>query len=244
MKKIISKLGLILLLVIHVHATLNGQIRLGVKGGASLTGVSLITNGNNGIGTGFNFNERKAGKFFYGGITFDMKLGKSFRLQPSVLYSEKGWRQETYFGQNLILGWYTDFEFQYIELPVLALFTAPAGSGKAYIGTGPYFTYGLSGTSKTIFPTGGPPTREMEIIFDKDDQQQGTYHEVANRIDYGLSSVIGYEFNFGLQFEFGYDLGLREIFQKPDHGDLLYESKYSVLKLGVGFMLNRVRKSK
>ena len=243
MKKFINKTIATLVFIFLFHTVLTAQMRLGVKGGASLTGVSLLTSGNNGTGTGFNFNKRRTENGYYGGVTLDMKLGKSFRLQPSVLYSQKGWRQDTYFGQDLILGWYTTYKFQYIEVPIQFLFTAPAGNGRAYIGTGPYITYGLKGQSTTVFPaTGGPPTQEKEIVFDKDNQQPGA--DVANRMDFGLSSVLGYEFNFGLQIEVGYDFGFREIFQKPEHGSLLYESKYSILKFGAGFMINRTRKSK
>ena len=87
--------------------------------------------------------------------------------------------------------------FNYIQLPLYALYHHPVGSsGAIYGGLGPYFAYGIGGKSKSPGFS---------------DDTFGEDHGGYKRFDAGLGFKAGYEFNMGLYVDLTYEFGLANI---------------------------------
>ncbi len=69
------------------------------------------------------------------------------------------------------------------------------GSGKAFIGAGPYAGYGISAKSGGV------------NLFKKNNE---TGKASMNRFDYGVGGIIGYDFNKNWQINASYQFGLAD----------------------------------
>lgn len=112
------------------------QTKVGVRAGMNLSGVHLVD------AQGY---KQKGGMIprFQAGLTVDIPIAVDFYVQPAVLYSGKGFRQDG--------GWLAsaDAEFKatasYFEVPVNLLYTPQVGGGNLIVGAGPYVAYGTGG---------------------------------------------------------------------------------------------------
>jgi Outer membrane protein beta-barrel domain len=141
-----KKILLTLITIVAINATVNAQMRFGVKGGLNLANVS-ITNAS-GI-------TPKSSLFFHGGIVLDASLSESISIQPNLLFSQKGYSLDA-------SGATSKATFNYIEIPVNFLYNA---TDALTIGAGPYLGYALSGSAKTTI---NGQTRTDDIDFDND----------------------------------------------------------------------------
>jgi hypothetical protein len=80
----------------------------------------------------------------------------------------------------------------YLEVPVDVMYHHPAGPGELRGGLGPYFAYGIGGTSGTVSSFG---------------ENNGGF----KRFDAGLSFLLGYKLSNGVSLDLGYDLGLANV---------------------------------
>jgi hypothetical protein len=80
----------------------------------------------------------------------------------------------------------------YLEVPVDVMYHYPAGPGELRGGLGPYFAYGIGGTSGTVSSFG---------------ENNGGF----KRFDAGLSFLLGYKLSNGVSLDLGYDLGLANV---------------------------------
>lgn len=242
-----QKIFFLFLLSILLANSGSAQIRVGVKSGLLNPGITFLS-------SNFDVSEtseiatiyvdRYPGIRLMGGVLLDFKMGNLFTLRPNILYKNKTWED------NKIIEFRNgrtnsdsseEYHIKYIEVPVHIIYSSPLGDGKLYIGAGPYFSYALNGNYLyRARPADG--FKEEDIKFDiKQDNSSSPENNNLHRIDYGLSSVIGYEFTFGLLVDVGYDLGLRNIFVNPQPltGP---KSKYNVFTLCAGYLINRKRK--
>ncbi|MNJ97319.1 hypothetical protein D3C87_150620 [compost metagenome] len=168
MKKLI-----ILALGLFAAGAANAQapIRLGVKAGLNLPNI-IKDNGNNDFKTKIN-------PGFNAGVTLDINLIKGLAFTPELLYSTKGYKAETPFG---------DFTqtTSFIDLPILASINV-GGSGLNLV-VGPQVSFLLS--TKNKFES-GLGTAEQEIIEDKSDRFKkslvggliGFRYDINNKVD-------------------------------------------------------------
>lgn len=80
----------------------------------------------------------------------------------------------------------------YLEIPVDAVYHLPAGPGQIQAGLGPYFAYGIGGS------TGGSSSF-------------GENNGGFKRFDAGLNFLLGYKLPSGWSLRLGYDLGLANV---------------------------------
>jgi len=83
-----------------------------------------------------------------------------------------------------------------VEIPLYGIIQGELGSGKAFIGAGPYAGYGISAKlgGVSLFKENGTP--DMPAL---------------NRFDYGVGGIIGYEFDQHWQLKANYQFGLADL---------------------------------
>lgn len=161
------------------------------------------------------------------------------------MLSHKGWMLD--FKRRVQTGQYTyivvsddktKYTLSYIELPVLLLYSVPAGRGKGFIGGGGYVGYTLDTKQEIVGGNGNYPVVLKESTY------LDTNH---HKFDNGLAFLMGYEYGFGLFFSLMVQYGLQEVY-KNDRSDVWdargYKTQHRQLRLNVGYMFNRKRKAK
>ena len=191
---------IILSLVILVGVTLtqaNAQTALsgGIKTGANMSNFLL----NKMDGTE---SRMKVGAEFGGFMKIE--FSENFALQPELLFryqasdlKDKGTNAKT------------DFEYWGVELPVYAVGQIKMGTGKGFIGIGPYVGLG--------FDLKGKPGK---IDMYKHDME---------RFDFGGGALLGYEFNNDIIINAGYQIGFLDL--KKNAGEMRSQS----ISFGVGY---------
>ncbi|PRD56849.1 porin family protein [Sphingobacterium gobiense] len=83
-----------------------------------------------------------------------------------------------------------------IEMPIYGIVQGELGSGKAFIGAGPYVGYGIS-------------TKSNGVNLFKNNNEAG--RPTVNRFDYGVGGIIGYDFDKNWQINASYQFGLADL---------------------------------
>ncbi|HVI47296.1 MAG TPA: porin family protein [Chitinophaga sp.] len=189
------------------------QVRLGVKAGFSNAGMKFESN---------EYVQRKSG--WHAGVVADIAVAKNFSLQPQLLFSAKGYRSKELVspaGVTVLPSVTT--KLNYLELPVNFLYKPQVGSGRLFVGAGPYIAMGISGNAK------GDKTETVKVKFDgKENENDGKLH--AKRIDAGANFLAGYELKSGLFFSVNYSLGMSDVLPGS-------KSKANYFGISVGYLL-------
>lgn len=187
MKKII-----ILAIGLFAASAANAQspIRLGVKAGLNLPNI-IKDDGNNDFKTKIN-------PGFYAGVTLDINLIKGLAFTPEALYSTKGYKAETAFGD------YTQTT-SFIDIPILASINV-GGTGLNLV-VGPQVSFLLS--TKNKFETGFG-TAEEEIVEDKSDRFKKSLVGGLIGFRYDLSDKLDFHGRYALDFQKNNEDGSRE----------------------------------
>ncbi|WP_316816604.1 porin family protein [Pedobacter nyackensis] len=201
MKKII-----ILALGLFAAGAANAQspIRLGIKGGVNLPNI-IKDDGNNDFKT-------KVNTGFNAGITLDINLIKGLAFTPELLYSTKGYKAETVFG---------DFTqtTHFIDIPILASINI-GGSGLNLV-AGPQVSFLLS--TKNKFENGLGST-EQEIIENNSDRFKKSL----------LGGLIGFRYDVNEKFDIHGRYALDFQKNNEDGSRETPEFKNQVFSVGVG----------
>lgn len=83
-----------------------------------------------------------------------------------------------------------------VEIPLYGIVQGELGSGRAFIGAGPYVGYGISAKSGGI------------NLFKKNGE---TRKPAMNRFDYGVGGIVGYDFDKNWQINASYQFGLADL---------------------------------
>lgn len=174
MKKTILSLALLAFSGIAAHAqtaTATNDNHFGVKVGGSLTnfvGSDVSSSISNKIG-------------FHGGFVANIALGDRLSVQPELLYSMKGAKDEVSFGGTTFKATQT---LHYIELPIL-----------------------LKAKFNQFFVEAGP---QAGVLFDASVKTEGGSSSATESNKDQFNEVLfGYAAGFGYQLESGLMLGLR-----------------------------------
>jgi len=194
------------------------QATFGVRGGANLTNVS---------GDLKNEDRFENKVSFHGGVTLNFPVVEDFfSIQPELLYSRKGFKNNSEEFMNLLLQKRRRegrVDYNYLDLPVLGHFNA----GPLYFEFGPQLSYLLSVNNKTELYDGNGTRLSSETDAKSKD---------------GLSDFeIGYAAGLGFKASNGISLGIRyngafSDFVKEDlnfEGDLA-NARHSVFMLTLG----------
>lgn len=202
---------LLLLAITTVCNLVNAQTKVGIKAGVNFSNIMLEDeNGHKG--------ETQSMPGVQLGLTLDIPIAAAFFIQPGIMYSQKGFKQETggYYGKA------TDFKVNvsYIEMPVNFLYKPGLGIGNLLLGAGPYIGYGTNGTWKsynTILIGDIMTDNKGKTIF-KNDYMDGEFgnYLYGKPFDYGANVLVGYEFLNKLSVQFNAQLGLANLQPKLD----------------------------
>ena len=181
MKKFL-KVGLLAVLICFASSA-QAQVKIGAKAGfnaSSMSGWGDVMDKSLGSGIGYSAKFKPG---FHAGLMIQVNFPDSFFLQPELLFSNQGMKEELKMaGQKES----ENSTLNYLQLPIYAGCKFNAGPGlDVILGVGPYLAYGISGT---------------DDVFDGDDG-------MLKRFDAGLSAMAGIEFS-KFQITLGYDLGL------------------------------------
>lgn len=182
-------------------------LRLGVKGGLNFSNFRVDEIADNNIKAGLNL-----------GLFVRMPVSPTVSIQPELLYSSKGSKLRY---DNFLQGeGEYRFNFNYLELPVLGVFSIGENFN---IQAGPYIAY-LSSVNITDMEEDG----SIQGIADLRESS-------FNRLDYGLAAGIGFDFN-GFIAGARYTYGLNEVGKSNNlSGQLTNNSKNSVATIFIGF---------
>lgn len=168
----------------------SAQIRLGVKAGLNVPNI-IKGDGNNDFKT-------KVNPGFNAGVTLDIPLITGLAFTPELLYSTKGYKAETVFG---------DFTqtTSFIDIPILASINL-GGSGLNLV-AGPQVSFLMS--TKNKFETGFGTT-EQEIIEDKSDRFKKSLVGGLIGFRYDINEKIDIHGRYALDFQKNNENGSRE----------------------------------
>ena len=195
-----KKLTLLALFLAITQSLFAQSVNFGIKGGLN---ESYVDRGQLIVGNKGYFRPG-----FHAGAFVDFGFNK-WSIQPSLLYTVKGFKGTTDFVQNTpggpvnasIIGTRT---FNYLEMPVNVLYNIKIKPGKIFVGGGPYMGYLLSAIAKTTTNIGGVITNsENKATIGSD----GTFE----RTDFGFNALTGIVFNNGVLFNVNYGYGLTNI---------------------------------
>lgn len=206
--KITLLLALGLLAISPAFAQEQNVTRVGVKGGVNFSNFT--------VGDDVADNNIKAGLNL--GLFFKMPVSDAVAIQPEILYSSKGSKLEY---DNFLNGeGEYRFNFNYLELPIMAVFSL---GDHFNIHAGPYLAYLTSVNIKDMKEDGS-----IQGVSDLNEKN-------FNRFDYGLAAGIGADFN-GFNAGVRYNYGLNEVGDSGSlSGQLLNNSRNSVATVFVGF---------
>jgi hypothetical protein len=140
---------------------------------------------------------------YQAGVNVILSLAADFFLNPALLFSVKGAKQE------ILEDTKRTTNLAYMELPVNFLYRPQMGDGHILLGAGPYLAYGIFGKQKEILD--GVITEELNVKFKN---STATDYAYFKPIDFGGNLFFGYEFYNGVFCQVNTQLGLYEI--NPD----------------------------
>lgn len=204
-------LPLLLLLLTTACSLVTAQTKVGIKAGANFTNVMVKNENGSKAET-----QSMPGTLL--GLTLDIPIIQDFFIQPGIMYSKKGFKQESG-GYN---GLANNFKVNasYIELPINFIYKPELGAGKLLLGAGPYIGYGTGGTWKSdnIILIGDIMTdNKGETIFKSDymDGEFGNYL-YGKPFDYGANLLVGYELFNKLSVQLNVAMGLANLQPKSN----------------------------
>src|SRR5690606_29703663 len=185
MKKI--NLPLLGLVAVSTTAVAKQEVKFGPKAGVNFANIS-----------GKDAEDNKMLIGFHVGAFAEIKFNDKFAIQPEILYSAQGAKQES---SQTIVGVTTSSETtaktSYINVPIMAkYYVAPSFA----VELGPYvgFLMSADAESKT---TVGSATAEDETDM----------KDFTNSIDFGLGAGVSYNLDNGFFIGARYNLGLTKI---------------------------------
>lgn len=199
MKKVI-----ILAIGLFAATAASAQIKLGVKAGLNVPNI-IKGDGNNDFKT-------KVNPGFNAGVTLDIPLITGLAFTPELLYSTKGYKAETVFG---------DFTqtTSFIDIPILASINL-GGSGLNLV-AGPQVSFLMS--TKNKFESGFGST-EQQIIEDKSDRFKKSL----------VGGLIGFRYDINEKFDIHGRYALDFQKNNEDGSKETPEYKNQVFSVGLG----------
>jgi hypothetical protein len=166
--------------------------------------------------------DNKLNPGFHGGGNVILSVFQDFWLQPGVLFSIKGARQ------NIITDDITKtVSLSYIEVPINLLYRPQFGNGHLLIGVGPYGGYGVFGKERVKT---GTVTTELKVKYLTDASEEPTTYVYYRALDAGANIFFGYEFYNGIFLQLNGQMGLLKV--NCDYG--LPNDKTSKKNIGFG----------
>jgi hypothetical protein len=161
---------------------------------------------------------------FEAGLTSTVQFGH-FAVQPSLLFSQKGYRTSGYqFSFDMLIPYEEDVRLNYLTLPLNLAYSLGRDGQGLQVFCGPYASLLLGGKyAQRISGFDGDYTGNIKAANMTSDSQ----NRYSRRFDGGLQAGLGYRLN-GFQLQASYSLGLRNLavpYQAYD-GQIYHPSAY------------------
>lgn len=179
----------LLALCLVIVAEAPGQVTLGLKAGFNVSDLDV----QNTAGEAVDWKSKAA---FTGGAYLQLGLGDVFAVQPEILYSPKGAKQDLTDGA-------LSLDLTYLDVPLLIMARIPAGDSPIWpiLFAGPVISFEMDCKLKSP---------SVSLDCDAGD----TPASRTDATDYGVTFGLGFEFFFGSvrsQLDARYTLGLNDI---------------------------------
>ena len=201
-----------------IAASINAQVRPGIKLGYNLGGVMADYRGDKSpeelkiiAGDPGNF-RMKSG--FQAGLIADCPISKVLAIQPGVRFAMQGFSDRYRSGATNGPEVTRNFSLYYLQVPVYAQYRWNVYEDvNVLFQAGPYAGAGLFGrqainSSKTKFGSGDDKYKKVTF-------GNGKSYDIQKVVDYGVSAGIGIEF-FRFQLVATYDFGINQAPFKKD----------------------------
>ncbi|MGY4539473.1 hypothetical protein ACVW0P_003907 [Mucilaginibacter sp. UYNi724] len=228
MKHMIIRMPLLLIVFVSAFSIANAQTKFGIKAGMSLSNVTDKAENGDKAST-----QSLPGLLI--GLSADVPLAGNFYIQPALLYTRKGFKQES----GGFYGSATNFKVRadYIDLPVTFLYKPKLGMGRLLLGAGPYIAYGTGGSWKSdtdILIGDVRENGEGRVEFRNDGTVRNESEYTYGRpIDYGVNATIGYEIRERLSLQLTRMFGIANLVP-PFNG---YQPGGSLRNKGLGISI-------
>jgi hypothetical protein len=217
-------LGTILVAVLlSCTCVVNAQIHFGVKAGINNSTMSISGNAvTSSVRTEMLPTTRS---YMIGGFA-DIPLMENVTLQPNLIISGKGVKMsEAYTVIN------EELTATYVEIPVYLSYKTEEIDGiKVICSAGPYLGMGMSGKIVMKDPSGNKLTHTIKWGSNSSSD--------LKKLDFGFSFILGWEFKYGIQFLFIYNLGLNNLVPTESIGSNLMKITNSSVGISLGYMIN------
>lgn len=130
---------------------------------------------------------------FHAGVNAEIPVGTGLYVQPGVLYTLKGAKNNDADGKVKI---------SYLDVPVNLIYKPILGAGNMVLGFGPYVGFGIGGKVES-------QGTEQDIEFNNE-YTSSTAPQIR-RMDAGANFLAGYEFANKVSFQLNAQLGLVDI---------------------------------
>lgn len=155
----------------------------------------------------------------------DIGISENFSFQPGLSLQGKGAKSDIK-DDDSGANFKSTENISYLEIPLNAVYYLPAGSGKVFLGAGPYAAFGLFGKSKAEMS--GFPSVSEDASFGNGE------NDTVTPMDFGLNFMAGYRLDNGILLNAGYGLGLANIMPKDQRfGDS--KGTNNVFSISVGY---------
>ena len=211
MKNHTSKFVLLLTTLLISANVFSQSSRIGVKAGLNMSNMTV--EGNNDQNLKFGLNAGLLGKFM---------LTETFALQPELLYSSKGFKNN--FDESLFADGEAKFNLNYIDIPVKLVYYLAEDFSFQF---GPYVGYLLGANVST----------DAEVLdFYNIDSVDELDRDRFNALDYGLIGGLEFELE-PLVVGFSYNLGLAKVAADNEPTEeMLGDAKNTVIRVYAGIL--------
>lgn len=189
-----KKLFLTATLAVLGLTTMNAQeVNFGAKAGVN---IASLKSDNDGL------KDLDSKTSFHVGVMAELKLSDKFAVQPELLFSSQGAKEEqSVEALGIKTSTEANYDFNYLNLPVMAKYYVTDGLS---LEAGPQVGFLMSAKAKSkIKVSGNGANNESEDTEDLKD--------TSKSIDFGLNFGAGYKLENGLSIGARYNLGLSNI---------------------------------
>ena len=169
-----------------------------------------------------NNNDQNLKAGFHAGVFNKIGITESFAIQPELLYSSKGFKNN--YDNSAIADGETKFNLNYIDLPVKLVYNLSRDFEFQF---GPYFSY-LAGANVDT---------DAEVLeFFNIDATDELDRENFNAFEVGLTGGLGFTID-PLVFGFNYNLGLTQVAKDDEPTEvMLGDAKNTVIQVYAGIL--------
>ncbi|MBO9200885.1 MULTISPECIES: porin family protein [Niastella] len=200
--------------VFALGAKAQDKTTFGVRAGVNFQNI----NGDDGAGHDYDY-KMKTG--FNIGVNAEIPLAPQFYVQPGLLFSTKGAKQEVANTDDIKLN------LSYLEVPINLLFKPELGAGKLLLGFGPYVGIAVGGKVKQ-------GSNDVDIEFEND-VKSTNLKPTLKRVDFGGNLLAGYELSSKLSFQLNAQLGMSNLEPKVDGKKPEAKTKNTGFGFSVGY---------